>query len=120
MNKIINYLKSYLIIFIMFLMYLIIMSTIYYFELLSYKTVSIINYIFMIIIFFLLGRKVTIFERKKGYLNGFIIATILVILFSLISLLISKLTFSSLVYYLSLIISSMIGGILTINKKSLN
>ena len=104
MNKIINYLKSYLVIFIVFLLYLIIISTIFYFELLSYKTTSIINYIFMIIIFFLLGRKVTIFERKKGYLNGFIISSILVILFALISL----------------IVSSMIGGILTINKKSLN
>ena len=49
-----------------------------------------------------------------------IISIILVILFSLVSLIVSKLTFSSLVYYLSLIISSMIGGIVGVGKSIKN
>ena len=101
---------------IMIIVYLLIISTFYYFELFNYKTLSIINYISLIIMFFILGFRVTHYERHKGYLNGFLISTILVILFSLVSLIISKLSFSSLVYYLSLIISSMIGGIIGIGK----
>ena len=117
MNKIINYLKSILLFLIILIIYLIIISLIYYFELINYKTLSIINYIFMIILFLILGIKVSHLERKKGYLNGFLIATTLIILFALISLILGKISFSSLVYYLSLIISSMIGGILGIKEK---
>lgn len=117
MNKIINFIKTYLMFFIILFVYLIIMTTLFYFELLHYKTINIINYIFMIILFFFLGIKVTKLERSKGFLNGFIISSIIVIIFALISLILSKLNFSSLVYYLSLIISSMIGGIIRANKK---
>ena len=120
MNKLINFIKSYSMFFIIFLVYLIIVTTLFYFEILHYKTISIINYVFMIILFFFLGIKIRLLERKKGFFNGFIISSIIVILFVLISLILSKLTFSSLIYYLSLIISSMIGGIIRANKKTSN
>ena len=120
MNKIINFIKTYLMFFIAILVYLIIITSLFYFEILHYKTINIINYCFMLITFFFLGIKVTSLERNKGFLNGFLISSIIVILFSLISLILSKLNFSSLVYYLSLIISSMIGGIIRANKKTSN
>ncbi len=116
MNKIINYLKSFGLFCIILVVYLLIMSLLYYFELLSYNTLSIINFIVSILLFFILGFRVSSLEGKRGYLNGFLIAVCVVILFMLISLIISKLTLSSLVYYLSLILSSIIGGIIGVSK----
>ena len=120
MNKLINYLKTYLLFLIVLILYLIIISLIYYFELINYKTLSIVNYIFMILLFFLLGFKVSSLERKKGYLNGFISSVVLIILFVLFSLLTTKISFNSLVYYLSLIVSSIIGGIIGVKEKPTN
>ena len=93
------------------------MTIISYTNILNYKTISIINFIVSLIIFFIVGYKISSLEGKKGYMNGFIISLILVILYTLITLIISKLSFSSLVYYLSLILSSIIGGIIGVTKK---
>lgn len=117
MNKIINYLKSISFFSILLLFYVIVISILYYFELFSYNTLNIINFIVIIILFFILGYKISNLERKKGYLNGFLVSSVLVILFSLISLIFFKLEFSSLVYYLSLIVSSIIGGIFGVSNK---
>ena len=117
MNKLTNYIKTYILFFIILLIYIILISLVSYFELLNYKTVSIINYVVIITLFFLLGYKISYLERNKGYLNGFIISVGLIILFVLISLITSKITFSSLVYYLSLILSSITGGIIGVQKN---
>ncbi|MBR4178382.1 MAG: TIGR04086 family membrane protein [Bacilli bacterium] len=117
MNKIYNYLKSYILFITIFLIYLIIISAIYYFELFSYKTISVINFVFMIILFFITGFKISSLERNKGYFKGFIISICIIILFILISLISSKITLSSLIYYLSLILSSITGGIIGVTKK---
>lgn len=117
MNKFKNYLKSIILFCIIFSIYLIIISIFYYFEIFNYKTITIINYVIMLILFFLIGFKISSLEGKKGYLNGFLISTILVITFVLLSLIMCKLEFSSLVYYLSLISSGITGGIIGVSKK---
>jgi len=113
MNKITNLLKSYIFIFILLTIYLIIISLFGYLEIFKYKTINIINYIFMIMLFFILGFKYSNKIRKKGYINGFISSVILVIIFCLFSLIITNLNISSLVYYLSLILSSITGGVIS-------
>ena len=118
MNKIINYLKTYLLFLIVLIIYLIVFSLIMYFELISYKTLNIINYIFVILLFFITGFRISNLERNKGYLNGFFISSILIILFTIISLILGKLNLSSLIYYISVILSSIFGGIIGVNKKT--
>ena len=113
----INYLKTILLYLIILTIYLLFINIIYYFEIFTFKTIIILNYIFNLIMFFICGYKIASLEQKKGYLKGFVISTILIIIFTLISLIISKITFTSLVYYLSLITSSIIGGILGVTKK---
>ena len=71
----------------------------------------------MIVLFFLLGHKTAHMEQKKGYLNGFLVSLVLVIVFLIISLFISKIGFSNIVYYMSLILSSVIGGIVGVKEK---
>lgn len=109
MKKLNNYLKTYLLFFIILLIYLLIISIFYYFKVFNYKTVSIINYIFTIILFFLLGFKVSNLEKKKGYLNGFLVSLILVFIFIIINLF--KIDFTNIIYYVTLISSSIVGGI---------
>ena len=116
MQKIINYLKSYTYYIILLVIYLLIISIFYYFELFNYKTVSIINYTANLVLFFLMGFKISKMEHKRGYLNGFLIAIILIIVFSIISLIYSHFGISNLVYYLSLILSSILGGIFGVTK----
>lgn len=117
MNKILNYLKSISLFLIIFIFYQFIISLIYYFELFSHNTLNIINYIVILLLFFILGFKTSKLERSKGYLNGFIVSFTLCFLFSIITLLLSKYTFGTLVYHLSLILSSITGGIIGIQKK---
>lgn len=71
MNKIINYLKSISMFLIVFFVYLLLISIIGYFELFNYKTINIINYIVMIILFFLLGYKTAHMEQKKRLFKWF-------------------------------------------------
>ncbi len=118
MNKIINYLKNISIFIIVLFIYLLLISIMGYFEILNYKTINIINYIVMIILFLLLGFKTAHTEQKKGYLNGFLVSLILIIIFLIISLIISKISFSNIVYYISLILSSIIGGIIGVKDKT--
>jgi putative membrane protein (TIGR04086 family) len=117
MNKIINYIKSISLFLIIFLVYLLIISLVSYFEILNSKTIGIINYIVILIMFFILGFKASNLEGRKGYLNGFLVSLVLVILFMLITLIIDKINFSKLVYYLTLIASSVTGGIIGVGKK---
>ena len=117
MNKIINYLKSISMFLIVFFVYLLLISIIGYFELFNYKTINIINYIVMIILFFLLGHKTAYKEQRKGYLNGFLVSLILIIVFFIITLFLTKIKFSNIVYYTSLILSSIIGGIIGVKDK---
>ena len=116
MNKIISYSKSYLMYLILLVIYILIISLIFYFELINYKTLSIINYIVNLILFFIVGFKSSSYEHKKGYLNGFLSSSILIVLFLIITLFISKFNTSNLVYYISLICSSIVGGIIGVSK----
>lgn len=118
MSKVKNYIKNISLILLSIIVYLLFISIFYYFEILNYKVVSIINFIVVMVLFFILGFKTSSIERKKGYLNGFIVSSILVLLFIFLSLIFSKLSFSSLVYYLSLILSSIVGGIIGVGKHN--
>lgn len=118
MNKLINYLKCYLVFFISLIIFLLLYSIINYYELLSYKVLSILCYIFILLLFFLLGIKISILEQNRGYLNGFLISLVLITVFIIITLIIDKMDFSKLVYFLTLIASSITGGIIGVQKKN--
>ena len=118
MDKFKNYLKIFGYYFSILFIYLLIVSLFNYFELFNYKVLNIVSYIFILLLHAFLGIKVSRYERKKGYLNGFIIGLILVILFSIITIIISKFSLSTLIYYITLVLASMIGGIIGVpNEK---
>lgn len=118
MNKLFNYIKCYIFFFIILFIFLLIFSIINYYQLIPYNILSIICYIFILILFFILGIKISILEQNRGYLNGFLISLVLIIAFMIITLIFDKISFSKLVYYLSLIATSITGGIIGIQKKN--
>lgn len=116
LNKTINYIKSAAEIVIILLAYTLITTIFYYFEIINPNTLNILNYIITLILFIYLGYKTAKRNKEKGYLSGLIISLIISILFILISIITKDFKISSLIYYITLIASSIIGGIIGVSK----
>ena len=119
MNTILKYLKNIGILFSLILASAFFINIFNYFDLISqevYKTFLIILIAISIFISsFLLGKS----SKKNGYLEGIKFGVISVLLMFVISYLAfdSKISISSFIYYLILIISSSVGAMFGINKK---
>lgn len=110
--------KNLLIFVLSLFSYLLIISTLNYFEILSIKTISIISFVFLIFLFlssgFLIAQKID----SRGYISGLIIGGINFILLFLISIILNcELSLSYLLYLLILLLSSTMGGMFGINIK---
>ncbi len=116
MSKVKDYLKITLLFILVLMIYLAIISIFRYYEVFNYKILNIVNYILLLILYFYSGMRISSIKKTKGYLNGFIIGIIITFIFAILSLILYRLNFSSLVYYLSLISSSILGGIIGVNK----
>lgn len=98
--------------------YLIIVTLLAYFNLLSYKTVSILSFIFMIILFMYSGFRIGKVSEKRGYLSGLVIGLINILLILLLALILRSFPgLKSLIYFAILLLSSTLGGMFGINKK---
>lgn len=119
MNKYTKYLKALLYIFVPILIFNIILSILYYFNIINSKTLSTLNTILVTISMFIGGIYIGNKSNKKGYLEGIKISLIAVIILFIISYLAfdKGITIKSLIYYLLLIISSTLGSMIGINKK---
>lgn len=111
-------LKNLLIFVISLICYLLIISTLNYSEILSIKAISIISFIFLILLFlssgFLIAQKID----SKGYISGLIIGGINFTILFLISIVLNcDLSLSYLLYLLILLLSSTMGGMFGINIK---
>ena len=116
--KILNYLKSILYFLIPLFTLLLISSIFYYFDLLSNDTFRYLKLIILIISCFLGVFKIGKLSFQKGYLNGIILGSIIVLLFFLITLITKNFKLYNIIYYLIIIIVTTIGSILGINKKN--
>ena len=118
MNSFYKYIKS-LVIFLSGIVTIPILLTIFnLFKLNTNKIIIIIvGSILMFIMGLILGKKV----EKNGYLNGILLSTITIIILLLLSLIFRfKLNINTLIYYTILIISTVFGSMLGINKKSVD
>ena len=100
------------------IIYLLIITTLAHFNLISYKVVSIISFIYIILLFmtngFIIGKK----REKRGYLSGLLIGVINVILILFLALIFRSFPeVKSLIYFLILLLSSTLGGMFGINFK---
>lgn len=81
---------------------------------------SIIMLISNILIFFILSYINAYNMKKKGVIQGIILGTVFILLMIIIKLILFNSGFgiSTLIYYIILFISSIIGGMFGVNKKS--
>lgn len=120
MNYIKKLLKPIIYIFITLILSLLLLTTLNYFDVINQNTSTIIKILIPIISFFIgsfiLGKN----SNKKGWLEGLKLSSILILLFILLNYIIFKQSFQikSIIFYITLIISSILGSIIGINKKN--
>jgi len=117
---IIKYLKSLLYIFILIILFSIIIGTLNYFNIFSKNTINILELIATVISIFIGSLYLGRISDKKGYLEGIKIGILVIVILLLFKFLgyDKGITWSSLIYYLILLISSILGSVIGINKKS--
>ena len=121
MLYLIKYGKRLLWMIISLLLSLIFINTLYYFNFISTNTYKILEIIIFIINIFIsayiLGKNTT----QKGYLEGIKYSLIIISLFILLTLLINEpFKLKILIYYLIIIITSILGSTMGINRKKEN
>lgn len=80
---------------------------------------NLILFVFNVIAFFLYGFKNGVVAPKKGYLEGLKIGFILLAILFVINIIVARKFFSvaMIVYYLVLVLASVLGGMVGISKK---
>ena len=114
-----NYLKNILYVFVGIFISIIFVTILNYFSLLNGKVLNVISVVIMILALlvggYLTGKK----ANKKGYLEGIKFGGIMIVLILLFNLLVFKNEFNliSILYYVVLLISSMVGGMVGMMRK---
>lgn len=112
-----NYLKSSLYTLSIMVICTIIVTLLNYFKIINGTPLNIIHYIIPIISVmigsFILGKT----SSKKGYIEGLKYSGIWSTLFLIINILIKELNISSIIFFIILILLSMLSSILGINRK---
>ena len=88
MDKLKKYIKPIIYFYASLLIYLIIITTLNYFNIISPKVVSLISFIMIILLFLGIGFMVALRSDKKGYINGLIIGGFNIVLFLFLALII--------------------------------
>lgn len=118
MAKLKFYLKDILYFFGILFLVLMILTFLNYINLIDYKMVSIISFIVTIILFLYSSVRVARKSERKGYKSGLIFSSINILIFMLLSLIMgAKINWSVIIYYLILLISGTLGGMVGINIK---
>lgn len=120
MNKLFIILKKSLTMYLCLLIYLLIASIFYYFEILNYKVIYLISFIVILLIMFIFSFLSSKEIKYKGYINGFLYGLSNVLLMTIISKISSNISSRALIYYILLIVVSISGGILGIQKNLKN
>lgn len=112
------YIKAIAYIFFYLIIFILLLTLLHYFNIINESLLEIGKLIAVFISLFIGGFKVGKRETKKGWLAGIKLSLIIIIIFLLLSLSFSfKISLRTLVYYLIIITSSMMGSIIGINKK---
>ena len=111
--KLKNYLKGLLFFFIPFILLLLIIHTFYYFDIFSNQIMKYLKIIIILISSLTSG----FYIGYTSYLNGLKLSLIIIILFFITNLFLSKFKFITLIYYLIIGIVIIIGSMIGINKK---
>lgn len=112
-----KYLMSFITTILSIIITLLLITTIYYFNLINQSTYNILKIIFLLLSLlinsFILGKTST----KKGYLEGIKLSSPLIILFIFISLITNQFKPISFIYYLIILLTTIFGSMIGISTK---
>lgn len=119
MNKYLSIMKRSLWILLGFSIFSFLLSIIYCYTNISYKTISTLLLVFSLVFFLLLGYFGGRKQENKGFIFGMKYGVIICLFFYLIGGLLFEFTISfyKIAYYLILILACMFGSIIGINRK---
>lgn len=117
LKKILNALLTFFIIIIVGTLFLTLFN---YFNILSPKIISILKLIIPLSAIFTSSYRLGKQSEKKGYIEGLKLGSIIIIIFLTLILLLDQFTTKSLIYYLILILTSILSSMIGINRKKLN
>ena len=89
-----------------------------YFNIISYNLGLYIKLLISVIAFFIGGFIIGKNSIKKGYIEGIKLSLILIVIMIIISIIFKVFKYKSIIYYLVLILSCVIGSMIGINKKN--
>lgn len=119
MNNIKNYLVAIGYFLLVVAVFAIILTIFNYYDIVTSKLFKIIKVLIPSLALFIGGYKVGNSANKKGYIEGIKLSLIIIVILFMFSYLGFNVTFnvSLILYYIILIISSMLGAMVGINKK---
>ncbi|MCI6266293.1 MAG: TIGR04086 family membrane protein [Erysipelotrichaceae bacterium] len=117
LKKILNSLLTFFIILIVGTLFLTIFN---YFSLLKPSIISILKLIIPIFAIFISSYRLGKQSEKKGYIEGLKLGSLIIIIFLTLVLLLDKFSLKSLIYYLILLLTSILSSMIGINRKKLN
>ena len=117
MKKILNYLLRF---FIILLVGTLVITLVNYFDILGSKIVSILRLILPLGAMFVSSYGLGKSSDKKGYLEGLKLGGIIILIFMVLVLLLDKLSFKCILYYAIMMLTSVMGSMIGINRKKIN
>lgn len=112
------YLKSLLWFVIPLFIFLLIINTLYYFDIVNNNLIKYLKIIIILISSFLGGLIRGYNSQNKGYINGLKLSFIIVIIFLIISLLLKSFNLTDIIYYIIIILTITFGSMVGINRKT--
>lgn len=113
-------LKPIILFFIILITGTLIITIINYFNILNNKLISIIKFLLPTTSIFISSYNLGKISDKLGYLEGLKLGSIIITTFILLTILLNKFNLKSILYYLILLLISIIGSMIGINKKKQN
>lgn len=110
-------LTSYLTFFIILLLGTLLLTLFNYFNLLNTKIISVLKLLIPLTAIFISSYKLGQQSEKKGYIEGLKIGLMIIATLLILVLLLDKFTLKSLLYYLILLLSSILSSMIGINRK---
>ena len=115
-----NLIKSLGLFFIILLSSTLVITLFNYFNLMNSKVISIMNFIIPMIGMLISSYRLGKLSDKNGYLEGLKLGSIIILIFVVLVILLDKLEFKSMFFYLILLLASVFGSMLGINRKKTN
>jgi len=117
-KKILIYLKCLLYFLVPFIFLLAITTLFYYFDILNNNIFKYFKIIILILSCLISGIYIGCKSSSKGYLKGISFSLIIIFIFFIINLFFKEFKWYQIIYYLIIMITTTIGSMIGINKKS--